>query len=117
MGSAWASCLDIGKRYSGIVAGCMNTIGNLGGAAAGYLTGWILDANTAEANRQLTALTAAGVDVDKLNMARAALVQATNRGWEMNFFIFSLVYVLATLLWLRFDSTKPVVPEETEKSA
>src|SRR5262249_19619165 len=28
MGSAWASCLDIGKRYSGIVSGCMNTIGN-----------------------------------------------------------------------------------------
>ena len=32
MGSAWASCLDIGRKYSGIVAGCMNTVGNLGGA-------------------------------------------------------------------------------------
>ena len=31
MGAAWASCIDIGRRYSGIVAGCMNTIGNLGG--------------------------------------------------------------------------------------
>ena len=46
MGSSWASCLDIGKRYSGIVAGCMNTIGNLGGALAGYLTGVILDWHT-----------------------------------------------------------------------
>jgi nitrate/nitrite transporter NarK len=42
MGSAWASCLDIGQKYSGIVSGCMNMIGNLGGAAAGYATGWIL---------------------------------------------------------------------------
>ena len=43
MGSAWAVCQDIGKRYTAIVAGTMNTIGNLGGAAAGYFTGAILD--------------------------------------------------------------------------
>ncbi len=42
MGAAWASCLDIGGKYSGVVAGCMNTIGNLGGAAAGLLTGQII---------------------------------------------------------------------------
>jgi MFS family permease len=43
MGSAWASCLDIGRKYSGIVSGCMNTVGNLGGAAAGFTTGWVLE--------------------------------------------------------------------------
>src|SRR5205823_9948999 len=43
MGAAWASCLDIGRKYSGIVAGCMNTVGNLGGFVAGTLTGYILD--------------------------------------------------------------------------
>ncbi len=43
MGAAWASCIDIGGRYSGIVSGCMNTVGNLGGAAAGITTGLILD--------------------------------------------------------------------------
>ena len=79
MGSAWASCLDIGGRYSGIVAGCMNTIGNLGGASAGYATGWVL--------------------------------KYSGYGWTANFFLFGLVYVIATLCWLRFDSTKPVVPE------
>jgi MFS transporter, ACS family, glucarate transporter len=42
MGSAWASCLDIGGRYSGIVSGCMNTVGNLGGALAGYSAGWVV---------------------------------------------------------------------------
>ena len=46
MGSAWASCLDIGRRYSGIVAGCMNSIGNLGGALAGISTGKILEWST-----------------------------------------------------------------------
>lgn len=43
MGSAWASCIDIGGKYSGIVSGCMNTVGNLGGAIAGTTTGLILD--------------------------------------------------------------------------
>jgi ACS family glucarate transporter-like MFS transporter len=83
MGSAWASCLDIGGKYSGIVAGCMNTVGNLGGTVAGVLTGWILKVYEKD----------------------------VNTGWHLNFFLFGAVYVAATLMWLRFDSTKPVVPE------
>src|SRR5205823_12758159 len=42
MGSAWSTCQDIGRKYAAIVAGCMNTIGNLGGATAGFATGFIL---------------------------------------------------------------------------
>lgn len=42
MGASWATCQDIGKRYAAIVAGAMNTVGNLGGAAAGWITGTIL---------------------------------------------------------------------------
>ncbi len=42
MGSAWSVCQDIGKRYAAIVAGCMNTVGNLGGALVGLVTGLIL---------------------------------------------------------------------------
>lgn len=91
MGSAWASCLDIGKRYSGIVSGCMNTIGNLGGASAGYLTGRILDNQAVQ---------------DSI-----PAIGDTRPGWVLNFFIFGAVYVLATLFWLRFDSTKPVVSD------
>jgi nitrate/nitrite transporter NarK len=78
MGSAWASCIDIGGKYAGIVAGCMNTIGNLGGAVAGYSTGWVLD------------------------------LFGTQLGWTINFLSFGLVYVAAVLLWLRFDATRQV---------
>jgi MFS family permease len=92
MGSAWAICLDIGKRYSGIVSGCMNTIGNLGGAMAGTATGWILDRYKA-------------ADPDHL-------LEATQNGWQTNFLLFAGVYVISTLCWLRIDSTKPVVPEK-----
>jgi ACS family glucarate transporter-like MFS transporter len=95
MGAAWASCLDIGKRYSGIVAGCMNTVGNLGGFTAGFLTGWILDLyKTGDAPVVIAASHKLGP------------------GWTVNFIIFGSVYVLATILWFFFDATKPVAPEE-----
>jgi MFS family permease len=83
MGSAWASCIDIGGRFSGIVSGCMNTIGNLGGFVAGFATGLILDAN--RGNPQL--------------------------GWRINFISYTAVYVLATLCWLGFDASRPVAGE------
>jgi MFS family permease len=89
MGSAWASCLDIGRQYSGIVSGCMNTVGNLGGAAAGVITGLVLD-------------------VFKGQGRPAA------QAWTVNFVLFGSVYVAASLLWLRFDATRPVVPPERE---
>jgi MFS transporter, ACS family, glucarate transporter len=78
MGAAWASCIDIGGRYSGIVSGCMNTVGNFGGAVAGITTGLVLD-----------------------------LFEPY--GWTVNFLIFGGVYVVAMLLWLRFDATKSIV--------
>ena len=101
MGAAWASCLDIGKKFSGIVAGCMNTVGNLGGFAAGFITGWILD------------LAKAGTPTDA---PREVLLEATKPGWTINFIIFGGVYVVATILWFFFDPTKPVAQEVSHES-
>jgi len=97
MGSAWASCLDIGKRYSGIVAGCMNTIGNLGGALAGILTGKILDWHTGALVR-----------------GTPAFNEAKDEGWIVNIFLYGAAYALAVLCWFWFDATKPVAPEVNE---
>ena len=103
MGSAWAVCQDIGKRYSAIVAGCMNTIGNLGGSMANLVTGYIL-----ESYLHATA-TAHGTTVAGLNpeVKAAGLLP----GYHVNFVIFAVVYLVAVLLWLRIDATQPVVPE------
>ena len=46
MGSAWASCQDIGQNHAAIVAGVMNMIGNLGGAVSTTVTGMLLDKNS-----------------------------------------------------------------------
>jgi ACS family glucarate transporter-like MFS transporter len=93
MGAAWASCLDIGKRYAGIVAGCMNTIGNLGGAAAGVLTGYIIDLSRA-------GLPSAAPKAEVLEVSRS--------GWTINFALFGFVFLLGAIFWMFFDSTTPI---------
>jgi len=105
MGSAWASCIDIGKRYSGIVSGCMNTIGNLGGAMAGYATGWLLTKHQVVTD----ALARVGIELPSIFQHET--------GWRLNFLSYTLVYVVAVLFWLKFDSTKPVVPDEPHAAA
>jgi MFS family permease len=104
MGPTWASCLDIGQRYSGIVAGFMNTIGNLGGAVAGFLTGMIIDWQT----RPLTS----GLDRAAFGvLGQATYEQAKTDGWTINVSLYASAYVVAVVCWLWFDSTKPVVPD------
>jgi MFS transporter, ACS family, glucarate transporter len=129
MGSAWASCIDIGRRYSGIVSGCMNTIGNLGGFAAGMATGWVLDLYAAPARTETASTVAAYVgslgtgnmaggigqalgDLVPMQQAVLRLQQATNAGWQANFFSYTAVYIVATICWLFFDASRPVTGDE-----
>ncbi len=88
MGSSWASCLDIGGRYAGIVSGCMNTIGNLGAAVAGFSTAKVL-----------------------------GLFETKTAGWHANFILFACLYGVAVLMWSIFDATKAIVPRVEEGSA
>jgi MFS family permease len=90
MGAAWASCQDIGRQYTGIVSGCMNTVGNLGGAAAGYLTGLVLEGG----DWTFALGSSGGIHVT---------------AWTVNFLIFGSVYIIAVGFWMLFDATRPVV--------
>lgn len=40
--TVWATCVDIGKRYAGAVAGCMNTAGAIGGLASSLVFGYLV---------------------------------------------------------------------------
>jgi nitrate/nitrite transporter NarK len=42
--TAWAVCLDIGRRHAGVVTGTMNTAGQLGGFVCTVLFGYIVKA-------------------------------------------------------------------------
>ena len=103
MGSSWAVCQDIGRRYSAIVAGFMNMVGNLGGAIGPLLSGYVLE-------RYLhTSAAGLGLSVDQLSAAQhsAALLA----GYRTNFFIFAATFVVGVLCWTQIDSTKPVAEE------
>lgn len=104
MGSAWAVCQDIGKRHAAIVAGCMNTVGNLGGAVAGWVTGTIIGATQTS---YAESLGLAVTQLDKVQNATGALP-----GYHINFAIFSAVYLVAVALWFRIDATEPVLKDE-----
>jgi MFS family permease len=40
--TVWATCVDIGKRHAGAVAGCMNTAAALGGLASSLIFGYLV---------------------------------------------------------------------------
>jgi len=41
--NTWAICVDIGKRYAGAVAGCMNTAGSIGGIGSSLFIGYLVE--------------------------------------------------------------------------
>jgi MFS transporter, ACS family, glucarate transporter len=108
MGSAWAACQDIGKKHAAIVAGCMNTIGNLGGAVATFLTGSILK------HWQYVYEQAHALPLDALNAKDNAglLKDALLPGYQVNFIIYAVLYAVTVFLWLGIDATRPVLPED-----
>ena len=84
----------------------MNTIGNLGGAVTILVTGFILQ-------YKLNAFAAArGLQVSELSDSEKAA--GLLPGYQINFLLYALVYVVAIFLWLRIDATEPVVPEVVE---
>jgi MFS family permease len=94
MGPSWATAQDIGRRYSAIVSGTMNMVGNLGAAVGNLVTGLILEAYTIKT-------TIDGVEKD--------VVQGT--GFVVCFTMYAAVYALGVLSWLLIDPTKPIVSE------
>jgi sugar phosphate permease len=40
--TVWATCVEIGQRYAGAVAGCMNTAGALGGLSSSLIFGYLV---------------------------------------------------------------------------
>jgi MFS family permease len=103
MGSSWSSCQDIGRRYTAIVAGTMNTVGSLGGAAAAWLTGLILELSQ-------------NAYAARLGKARELLRpeeiwKGSLAGYNVCFLIFAALYLVAVFCWTRLDATQPVTPD------
>ena len=89
MGSAWATCQDVGRRYAAIVSGCMNMVGNLGGALGVYITGSVMKAHAADRPTGITIM----------------------------FVTYAIIYFIGVLIWLGIDASKPIVPDPAFQDA
>lgn len=107
MGAGWAVCQDIGRRHAAVVAGFMNMVGNLGGALAGWMFGFVLD--------QSLAAHAARLALDVKSLSATDKIAGLMPGYQINFLISAAVCVVGVLCWLRIDPTQPVIPEEEER--
>jgi MFS family permease len=101
LASAWATCQDIGQRYTAVTAACMNTIGTLGAVAAGWLTGTIVERSVAAEANSL------GLAIKELTLDDKHA--ATMAGYKYSFITFAAAYFISALCWRFIDSTKPII--------
>ena len=101
--SAWATCQDIGGRYTATVGAFMNMGAGLAGALAGWITGSILENSIAARAGEL------GVKVADLTTTQTTA--ALLHGYHINFYCFAALYVVAFLCWFKIDPTRRIEPE------
>lgn len=89
MAASWSTTIDIGHRYSGSVAGVMNTIGNLGTVVSPPIVALI---------------------------ARLAKTDAGDN-WSLPLFYYAGMFYIAALCWLFVNPTRVIVyaPEDHER--
>jgi MFS family permease len=101
LASAWATCQDIGGRYTAVTAASMNTVGAIGAAVVGWTTGTIIELSLAAQATRLQ------VTVEQMSAEeKHAAIMA---GFNYNFMSYAAVYVIAALCWRFIDSERPIV--------
>lgn len=100
MGSAWATCQDIGRRHTAVVAGWMNMVGNLGGAFSGWAIGtyieWYMSAKAIADN------------VPIKELSETATQAATVQGYQFAILTFVVVSFIAVFAWLGINADRPI---------
>jgi ACS family glucarate transporter-like MFS transporter len=89
MAASWSTTIDIGHRYSGTVAGFMNTVGNLGTVFAAPLVAW------------LVVLAAAG----------------GTESWNVSLFFYASMFFIASVCWFFINPRRVIVyrPEDHQR--
>ena len=103
MPSAWAVCQNIGGRYAGIAAACMNTIGTAGGAVAIWFTGMLVEHSLA--------LRASTLGIAAGRLSGSEKYAASIAGYDWGLAVFALAYLLAAACWWWIDPTQTIVSQ------
>jgi MFS family permease len=118
MGPSWAVCQDIGRRYSAIVSGFMNMIGNLGGVTTIIVTAWIMKITVSAKQAEVNATAAVTGVPATAPQYEAARVAGEIEGYIINLTLYAIAYAIGVIFWLKIDATKPIVADEPpEESA
>jgi MFS family permease len=100
--SSWATCQDIGGRYTAVTAACMNTVGAVGAAVVAWTTGTIIQLSLASR--------AAALDVGVEQLSAGERHSAMMAGYDYNFMSYAAAYAISALCWRFIDPDKPIVP-------
>jgi len=99
MGAIWATCQDIGRHRIAVAAAFMNTIGTLGGALAGWLTGSLV--------QQAVARQAFLEQVPIESLSASARALSEYHGFQFVFLTYLIVYLIAAGCWLLVRTHSP----------
>lgn len=99
--TAWAVCLDVGKKYAGAVTGTMNTAGQVGSFISSVLFGYFV----AYANGWLPAL---GLPLQ--NGLR-------DFRYDVPLVPMTVMLAISAALWLKIDPTEQLIAEEKKVEA
>ena len=89
MAASWSTTIDIGQRYSGTVAGFMNTVGNLSQVVAVPIVAWIA--------------TIAG--------------RPGHPSWSVSLYFYAAMFFVASVCWLFVDPRKVIVYADDTRPA
>jgi sugar phosphate permease len=89
MPTSWATTIDIGQRYSGTVAGIMNTVGNLGQVVSVPVVAWLA----------------------------AMAGDPGHPAWKVSLYFNAAMFFIAALSWLFVDPRRVIVYSATSKMA
>jgi ACS family glucarate transporter-like MFS transporter len=118
MAASWSTCIDIGHRYSGTVAGFMNMVGNLGTFVSPPIVAYLANTSFREAMPAQAVTTvgllAAPAEANWL-LASTATVSKTN--WELALVYSACMFFLASLGWAFINPKRVIVyrPEDHEE--
>jgi MFS family permease len=85
--TAWAVCLDVGKRYAGAVTGAMNMAGQVGSFVSSVLFGYFV-------------------------AMAAGWGYSARQQYDLPLIPMTVMLTISALLWLKIDPTEQLIPEE-----
>ena len=94
--TAWAVCLDVGKKYAGAVTGTMNTAGQIGSFISSVLFGYFVG----YANDWLPAM---GMPLES---------GLRNFRYDLPLAPMTVMLAVSAVLWLKIDPTEQLIGEE-----